>query len=143
MQIKRGLCMKTEITSRKISVNGNLVCLILLILIGVSGCTTNCERQIVIYEGLYFQKDQNFELSIDEKILLSKRFETDVQRNDFKESDTYCCVKDSCKVKFVLGASDTIFYITPLRTKRLMVGSDINGRFSVATDENKRAWIKM
>jgi hypothetical protein len=121
----------------------NVTGLILSLAIGCCGCTTNCERQIVIYQGIYFQKGQMFELSIDDEILASEKFEEQFHRNDLKKLKTYCCMNDSCKVKFVLGDSDTVFYISPLKTKRLQAGSDIYGKFSVATDEDKRAWIKL
>ena len=121
----------------------SLMALILTIVIGCYGCMTNCKRQISIYLGLYFQKGQTVVLSIDDEVVLTEEFHAEVQRNDLKQIDTYCCSKDSCKVEFVLGNKDTLFFIFPDRTKRLMVGSDIFGNFSVATDEDKRAWIKM
>jgi len=125
------------------NVNGNMAGLIIAMLIGCCACTSNCERKIVIYQDRYFQKGQTFELTIDDEILASEKFETQYFKNDAKKLKTYCCMNDSCKVKLVLGGNDTIFYISPLKTKRLVVGSDIYGKFSVATDENKRAWIKL
>lgn len=106
-------------------------------------CAIDCKQEITIYQGRYFQKGQSFELSIDNKILLAEKFENELQRNDLKKIEDYCCVKDSCKVKFILGKNDTTFYISPSKTKRIKVGSDIYGKFSVATDENERAWIQM
>lgn len=112
-------------------------------LIGCCGCGSNCGRQIVVYQGRYFQEGQRFELSIDGELLASEKFEKGFQSNEPEKIKTYCCMNDSCKVKFILGDNDTVFYISPRRTKRLKVGSDIDGNFAVATDENKRAWIKL
>jgi hypothetical protein len=135
--------MRIETTNRDVSVSGGLIRLMLLMVIGCYACGKDCKSKITIYQGLYFQRGQRFELSIDDQIILADKFKADVQRNEPKQIEVYCCTKDSCKVKFGLGSSDTIFYMSPSRTKRLMVGSDIYGKFSVATDVDKRAWIKM
>jgi ribosomal protein L21E len=103
----------------------------------------NCEQPIVIYQGLSFQEGESIELSIDDRILLSESFEKGFQGNDAKVIETYCCLKDSCRVRFLLGDKDTTFYVTPTKTKRLIVGSDTYGGLSVATDLHARAWVKM
>jgi hypothetical protein len=135
--------MKTETISRRINKNGSFAVLIITIVIACNACTMNCKQEIAIYQGRYFQKGQNFELSIEDKLLLTEKFQTELQRNEIKKIQDYCCIQDSCKVKFTLGNNDTTFYISPNKTRRLKVGSDIYGKFSVATDENKRAWIEM
>ena len=106
-------------------------------------CRQHCEKNVVIYQGLYFQTGQKFELKINDDVIASEKFEDGYQSNELTIIDDYCCNSDSCKVDFILGEADTSFYIYPSRTKRLMVGSDINGKFSVATDEEKRMWMDM
>lgn len=135
--------MEIRIVNKRALGDGYFFFLTILLVSICNGCTPDCNRQIVIYQGLYFQKGQKVQLSIDDKILFSKTVERDLQRNDLKEFKTYCCTRDSCRVNFVLGDNDTTFFISPLRTKRLMIGSDIFGKFSVATDDDKGAWMEM
>ena len=116
---------------------------IMIMVILCWGCTSPCKQEVIVYQGLYLKKGQNFRLSIDDKVILEESFNSELQRNDLKRIDNYCCDKDSCQVIFSLGHGDTVFYLSPSKTKRLMVGSDIYGKFSVATDENKRSWIQM
>lgn len=136
--------METEtINNEGTNKTSRLVILSLSVLITCASCAPKCKTEIAVYKGLYFKTGQSIELVIDDRTLLKEEFTADWQSNDLKEIDAYCCTKDSCKVKFVLENDDTVFYVSPHKTKRLMVGSDVYGKFSVATDEDTRSWIKM
>lgn len=116
-----------------------------IVLLVLLGCKTECKNEIVIFEGLYFEKGQSYKLEIENGDLVkSETFsKTQIRGQNFNEIDSYCCKVDSCKVKFTLDSKDTVFYISPKKTRRLLIGSDINGNFSIATDENRNAWIRM
>jgi|GEM_PF-6434114 hypothetical protein len=109
------------------------------------GCKGPCKNEISILEGLYFKKGQTYKIEIEDREFKNEEqfSRTEIRGQNFNEIGKYCCLKDSCKIKFSLDGKDTVFYISPLRTKRLMVGSDVYGNFSVATDEDKDAWTKM
>ncbi len=135
--------MKTETINERVM--RKIIGFINTILSGLmicSACSTPCKNEITIYQGVYFKKNQSFELLIDSKIISSQKFKEESHSNDYVEIEKYCA-KDSSKVKFTLDGRDTTFYLFPNRTKRLMIGSSIYGNFSIATDENKGAWIKM
>ena len=79
----------------------------------------------------------------DGELEQSENFWIGMSRGKYKKIASYCCIKDSIKVKFTLDDSDTVFYISPKKTKRLLIGSYFDGSILVATDENSDAWIKM
>jgi len=110
----------------------------------VVSCGEHCKTKIIIYEGLYFEKGQSYRIEIDGQLIKSKSFARDeIRGQNFNVIENYCCNGDSCQVKFTLEKKDTLFYISPTKTKRLLVGSDINGDFSIATDQNRDAWVRM
>lgn len=118
--------------------------LFVVIIIAAASCKPNCERSIDIFEGANFNKGQKYTLTIgDAELERSENFWTSMSRGKYKKVAGYCCKKDSVKVKFTLDNSDTVFYISAEKTKRLLVGSYFDGTILVATDENPDAWIKM
>lgn len=115
-----------------------------LILVTLEACAPECKNEISIYEGLYFEKGQSYKIEIEGILISAESFSrTEIKGQTLKIISKYCCQVDSCQVRFSLDNRDTVFYIAPAKTKRLLIGSDINGNFSVATDQNRSAWIRM
>lgn len=115
-----------------------------LIAIAVVSCKSKCDQPIDVFEGASFKRGQKYVLEIgDGEMERSETFSFPMSRGKYEKIGTYCCPKDSAKVKFSLDTVDTIFYISPGKTKRLLVGSYSDGTILVATDANPDAWIKM
>ena len=143
MRIRRGSFLRIEIINRKKMKAIRLLIINFLCSVFCLTCGTPCKKELVIYQTPYFKKGQEFKLFIDDQVVVSKEFDEEFHSNDFTIIETYCYRNDSSIAKFTLDGKDTTFGISWKRTNRLLIGSDINGNFSVATDENKRAWIKM
>jgi hypothetical protein len=117
---------------------------LLAIIIAAVSCESKCDHPIDIFEGASFKKGQKYVLTIGEdELKRSENFLIGMSRGKYEKIGSYCCKKDSVKVQFTLGAHDTVFFISPKKTKRLLVGSYFDGNILVATDENPDAWIKM
>lgn len=118
--------------------------LLVLLIIATVSCKSKCDQSIDVFEGASFRKGQKYVLVIGEgEMERSENFWVAMSRGKYKKIGSYCCQEDSVKVRFSLDQSDTIFYISPIKTKRLLIGSYFDGAILVATDANPEAWIKM
>lgn len=113
-------------------------------LLFVDSTTENCNEKIEIYVGQYWKAGQSYSIDIDDgQFGVQEKFLFDRLLYDRKLKGEYCCAKDSCKVQFRVDNMDTIFFVSPAKTRRLYVGSSINNEFLVGTDENEDFWIIM
>jgi hypothetical protein len=104
----------------------------------------DCNDKIEIYVAEFWKAGQSYSLNIENtEFEISETYLFDREIYDRKLRGEYCCKLDSCKVIFKLDDQDTTFFISPRKTRRLTVGSFVDKKFLVGTDEDKRFWIIM
>jgi len=132
--------MKTEIISRR----RNNVASLIIIGVFLHSCAvpSNCDSpNIEIFRGIYFNAGTTMKVEFDNgEFQIHDDFKGRYKVIDYKLIGRFCCVSDSCRVVFSLNDVDTVFYISPSTTKRLMIGSNSQGGLVVATDINEIAW---
>ena len=97
----------------------------------------NCDQTTTIHVGQYWRSGQSYILDIENGAFnVSADIVTDQPVSEDKPIGEFCCILDSCLVRFTLDNKDTIFYFRPNDTRRLYVGSSIDRDFVVLTNEN-------
>ena len=109
----------------------------------IVSCQSPCDHEIEIYQGPVFKAGQSYSVEVENEVIIEESFLFDKSTGKYTKKASYCCNLDSCRVRFVLDGSDTVFYIRPSQVNKFVVGSDYRGKHSVATNEDKDAWKKM
>ncbi len=109
----------------------------------IVSCQSPCDHKIEIYQGPAFKAGQSYRIEVEDQVILEESFSFDRSTGKYTKKASYCCNLDSCRVRFVLDRSDTVFYIRPSQVNKFVVGSDYRGKPSVATNKDEDAWKKM
>lgn len=115
----------------------------LVVILSIFSCQPECDQGIEIYQGPVFKSGQRYTVEIEDEVIVKEFFLFDRSTGEYTRKGSYCCDLDSCKVRFTLGGTDTVFYIRPSRVKKFVVGSNYLGRLKIITNEDKDAWKKM
>lgn len=120
-------------------------CLWFVIMVALFSCNDKCPEgavEVKIYHGMYFKSGQSYSLSVDNGLYNHTRnFPGKWSRGEYKKITTYCSEKDSIKIEFTLDSNDTSFYMQTNRPRKLVVGSNAYGDFSIGTDEDESFWV--
>ncbi len=117
--------------------------ILLGIFLMIVSCHSPCSHEIEIYQGSVFKAGQSYSVEIENEVVTEESFLFGKSTGKYTKKATYCCNLDSCRVRFILDGSDTVFYVRPSKVNKFVVGSDYRGNHSVATNEDKEAWMEM